>query len=240
MKQLLFPLMFLLAHALCAQNIQMHYDFRHSIDRHHHPRNFPSFSFEYFKNVDTVGTGSFLFKIQADLGGESSNVSQVFAQVSQSLRFWKPKIFLSLNFSGGLGVTSSSFGFHLANAYGAGISYPFQWRGAWLATNLQVRYNAFQKPSIDPQFTFYFGRGFANYRFLVSGSLVLWTENRDQGTSATESLSGKKFAFFGDPQVWVRVKGNFSAGTRINVFYHIFTTKNIIQLYPTIGTRYQF
>ncbi len=240
MKQLLFPLTLLITCSVLSQNIQLHYDFRHSIDPGHHPRNFPTFSFEYFKNIDTVGTGSFLFKIQADLGGESSNVSQVFTQVSQSLRFWRPKVFLSLNYSGGLGVTPSSFGFHIANAYGVGISYPFQWRGAWLASNLQVRYNAFEKASIDPQFTFYFGRGFFDWRILVSGSLVFWTENNNRGTADTESFSGKKFAFFGDPQVWVKVRGNFSIGTRINLAYHIFSERNVVKLYPTVGGRYQF
>lgn len=223
-----------------SQNIQLHYDFRHSLDPERHPKNFPSFTMEYLKNIDTLGTGSFLFKMQADLNGKNNNVGQVFTQVSQSLRFWKPKIYLSLSYSGGLGVTESSFGYHLSNAFGAGISYPFQWKGAWCAVNASYRYNAFDKPSYDPQLVLYFGKGFFNYKVFAGGSFTFWTENRNQGNEFTKDLSGKKFAFFGDPQVWIKVKGNLSVGTRVNVFYHLLTTRNIIQFYPTLGMKYQF
>ncbi len=223
-----------------SQNLQLHYDFRHSINPKLHTKNFPSLSFEYFKLIDTLGTGSFLLKVQADFSGKNANAGQVFVQASQSLRFWKPKIFLSLNYSGGLGVTSSAFGFYIPNSYGIGVSYPFQWKGAWLAANLLLRYNAFEKPSLDPQFTFYFGKGISNYRFFTAGSFVFWSQNRNQGDFGTQNLKGKKFAFFGDPQFWIKIKNGFSAGTRINVFYHLLTDGNEVQFYPTLGLKYQF
>ena len=222
------------------QNLQFHYDVRHTIDPKLNAKNFPTLSFEYFKQVDTLGTGSFLLKIQADLNGKRNNIGQVFTQVSQTLRFWKPKIFLSLNYSGGLGATSSSFGYYIANAYGLGISYPFQWRGAWLSANLQFRYSSFDKPSYDPQFTFYFGRGIHNYRFFAAGSFVFWTQNKNTGSTLTQNAKGKKFAFFGDPQFWINIKGGFSLGSRINVFYHVLSEDNRIQIYPTLGMKYQF
>jgi hypothetical protein len=223
-----------------SQNLQLHYDWRHTIDPKTNPANFPTFSFEYFRNVDTAGTGSFLLKLQADLKGRNNNMGQVFTQVSQSLRFWKPKIYLSLNYSGGLGLTPDSYGFYLTNSFGIGISYPFQWQGAWFAANLLFRYNAFDRPSYDPQFTFYFGKGFFNFRIFTSGSFVFWSENRNQGNENTKELSGKKFAFFGDPQVWIRIINGLSAGSRINVFYHLLTEDNRIQFYPTLGVKYQF
>ena len=177
MKSLVF-LIFLFASVPCSsQNLQLHYDFRHSLNPGLNTVNFPSLSFEYFKLIDTVGTGSFLLKVQTDFNGKNHNVGQVFTQVSQTLRFWKPKIFLCLDYSGGLGVTPSAFGFYIPNSYGIGISYPFQWNGAWLAANFLIRYNAFDKSSYDPQFTFYFGKGISNYRFFVSGSFVFWTQN---------------------------------------------------------------
>lgn len=240
MKYSVTGLLLLFTAAVSAQNFQLHYDFRHSIDPDLNDGNFPGFSFEYFKQIDTLGTGSFLIKLQADLKGKRSNPGQVFTQISQSLRFWRPKVYLSLSYSGGLGVTRESFGFYLNNAYGAGIAYPFQWKGAWLATNLLVRYNAFEKPSIDPQFTFYFGKGFLNYKIFTAGSFVFWTENRNQGNEVTKDQRGKKLAFFGDPQVWIKVKGDLSVGSRINIFYHLLTPDNVVQIYPTIGVKYQF
>ncbi|MEJ7644847.1 MAG: DUF5020 family protein [Chryseolinea sp.] len=224
----------------CAQNLQLHYDFRHSMDPAQNDRNFPSFSFEYFKQLDTIGTGSFLFKVQADMNGNRNNLGQVFTQLSQSLRFWKPKLYLTLNYSGGVGLGADYFGFYITNSYGLGISYPFQWKGAWLSANVVYRYNAFDKPSYDPQLTFYFGKGIRDYKIFVAGSFVFWTENRNQGNEYTQGMHGKKFAFFGDPQIWIKVRKGFSVGSRINVFYHLITDDDKVQLYPTIGTKYQF
>ena len=45
-----------------SQNLQLHYDVRHSIDNSSASSNYPSFSFEFFKEIDTAGTGSFLLK----------------------------------------------------------------------------------------------------------------------------------------------------------------------------------
>jgi hypothetical protein len=223
-----------------SQNLQLHYDFRHSVNPGLNHKNFPTFSFEYFKNVDTLGTGSFLLKLDASLSGTQNNVGQVFTQISQSLRFWKPKIYLSLTYSGGLGVTETSFGYYLSNAFGAGVSYPFQFKGAWMATSLCFRMNVFEKPSYDPQLTVYFGKGFFNYKIFAAGSFVFWTENRNRGNDLASSLTGKKFAFFGDPQIWFKVKNGFSAGSRINVYYHLLKEDNSILFYPTLGLKYQF
>ena len=240
MKLLFFLIFLTISLNGASQNVQLHYDFRHSIDPKLNSVNFPSLSFEYFKLIDTIGTGSFLLKLQADFNGSNDNQGQVFTQVSQTLRFWKPKIFLDLDYSGGLGLTNSGFGFYIPNSYGIGISYPFQWKGAWLAANLLVRYNAFKKASYDPQFTFYFGKGFSSYRFFISGSFVFWTQNKNQGDDATRDMQGKMFAFFGDPQIWVKVKNGFSIGSRINVLHHLITNGNEVQVYPTLGFKYQF
>lgn len=230
----------LLAHGAQAQNLQLHYDLRHTLQPALNKANFPSFSFEYFKNVDTLNHGSFLFKMQADLTGQHRNIGQLYAQLTQTLRFWQPKVFLALNYSGGLGVTPDGYGYYLASTLGAGLSYPFQWKGAWLAASVLYRYNAFAKPSYDPQVTFYMGRGFFNYKVLATGSFVGWTENRNQGNQYTADLRGKKFAFYGDPQVWLTVRKGFSVGTRLNIFYHLLRPNNTVQLYPTLGTKYQF
>lgn len=240
MKQLICIALVLSVAVADAQNLQIHYDFRHSIDPERNPTNFPGFSFEYFKQIDTLGSGSFLLKIQADLHGNKNNVGQVFTQLSQSIRFWKPRIYLSFNYSGGLGVTPSSYGFYLVNSFGAGIAYPFQWKGAWLSASVLYRYNAFDKPSYDPQLTFYFGKGFFNYTIFTAGSFVFWTQNKNQGTVFTQNLRGKKLAFFGDPQIWFKIKNGVSMGSRVNVFYHILSEDRRIQCYPTVGLKYQF
>ncbi len=240
MKFLLFPAFFLIMISGQSQNLQLHYDLRHTIDPNLNSMNFPTFTFEYFKNIDTISTGSFLLKLQADLNGRDNNLGQVYTQISQSLKFWKPKIYISLYYSGGLGVTPSLSGFYIANSLGLGLANPFQWKGAWISTSLSFRINFFDKCSYDPMATIYFGKGFFNYRIFSGGSFTFWTENRNQGNDYTKGLKGKKFSFFGDPQVWFKIKNGFSAGSRLNVYYHILITENQIQLYPTIGVKYQF
>ena len=42
--------------------------------------------------------------------------------------------------------------------------------------------------------------------------LPFWTENRNQGNDYTRDFKGKKFAFFGDPQLWIKIKNGFSVG----------------------------
>jgi hypothetical protein len=240
MKFLLFSALMILSISGLSQSLQLHYDTRHTIDPKLNANNFPTFSFEYFKNIDTISSGSFLIKLQVDLNGKNNSIGQAFTQVSQSLRFWKPKVYLSLYYSGGLGVTPELFGYSISNSFGIGASYPFVWKGAWVSTSLNFRYNAFDIPSYDPQLTFYFGKGFSDYKVFTSGSFVFWTQNRNQGNEYTKSLKGKKIAFFGDPQIWFRINNGFSAGSRINVYYHLLSEDNQVQLYPTIGAKYQF
>ncbi len=221
-----------------AQQLQLHYDLRHSLDPATTRWNFASLTYEYFKGNDS--TGSFLLKMQTDFSGEHNNVGQLFLQVSKNIRYWQPKVELALTYSGGLGVAPPSYGYYLTNSFGVGIAYPFQWRSAWFSTMVVYRFNAFVRPSHDVQFTFYFGKGFFNYRIWVAGSLVGWSENRNQGTDLTTGLTGKKVAFFGDPQCWVKIGKQVSVGSRINVYYHTLTTENRLQVYPTLALRNQF
>ncbi|GEM_PF-2985748 len=53
-------------------------------------------------------------------------------------------------------------------------------------------------------------------------------------------LMGKKFAFFSDTQIWHKVIGGFSVGSRINLLYNLVEGKNDLKVYPTVGTQYEF
>lgn len=240
MKNIFFSVFILLSFTGVAQNFQFHYDFRHSINPDLNSKNFPTINFEYFKNLDTIGTGSFLLKLQTDFNGTGNNVGQVFTQVLQTLKFWKPPVYIALNYTGGLGVTPDSYGYYISNSFGLGIAYPFKWKGAWFNTNLLFRYTTFDAPSCDPQFTFYYGKGFLNYRIFITGSFVLWTENRNRGDDYTKDLNGKKLVIIGDPQIWIKIIKGFSLGSRINVFYNLLDDNNQIKVYPTIGAKYDF
>ncbi|MDB5145212.1 MAG: hypothetical protein JWQ66_3925, partial [Mucilaginibacter sp.] len=135
MKYLLLFTLGILPFRLFAQNLQLHYDFRHTLDPAHNSMNFPTIYFEYFKSKDT--SGSFFIKTESDLNGMDHNIGKFFTQVSQSFKFWKPKIYAQLQYSGGMGIAEpGSYAYYITNAFSLGAVYPFQWKGAWFSTSL--------------------------------------------------------------------------------------------------------
>jgi hypothetical protein len=239
MKYFLIFVLDFLPSILCAQTLQLHYDLRHTIDPAHNPANFPTVYFEYFKSKDT--SGAFFIKSEADLNGASHNIGKFFTQVSQSFKFWHAGIYAQLQYSGGLGIAEpGSYPYYINNAFSLGAVYPFGWEGAWFSTSLSYTYNAFKKPSNDILYSLYWGKGFWNYRFEFSGDAELYTLNKNTGDGLTSGLSGKRVSFFSEPQIWFRIHRGFALGSKINMYYHVLTTENLLQIYPTIAARFKF
>ena len=231
----LLSLLLLIGPGLSAQDLQLHYDAR---------QHFPSLYFQYFKAQDSgkafIKPGSFLLKTQVDMSGPGNNIAKAYIQVSQSFRFWKPKIFLSLQYNGGLGVTEpKQYSYYINNAWSIGLEYPFRWKGAWLSAVLDYKYIPYARPSHDPFFTFYWWSGYLHYKLEFSGDFSVWTENKDHGDASTKGLQGKRLLFFGEPQCWWNFNKVMAAGTKINLFYHINTTADVFQVYPTVAVRFK-
>lgn len=223
-----------------AQSLQLHYDLRHTFDPGQNQKNFPTLYFQYFKTLDSgkafIKPGSFLLKMQADLTGEHTNIGKYYMQVSQEVRFWQPKVFLNIQYSGGLGVTEpKQYSYYIINAYAAGASYPFKIGSAYLSGVLNARYVAYSKPSTDAMYTLYFYKGLWNYKAELSGDFSMWTENRNHGDELTIGQHGKQFFFYAEPQFWYCLAKKLAVGTRINVYYHVLTNENNWQVYPTLG-----
>jgi hypothetical protein len=213
-----------------AQELQLNYDFRYSIDPDLNKRNFPTLFFKYFKS-DTAGRGSTLIQIQSMLNGRQANIGETFVQISQSLRFWKPEVFLALNYSGGLGTTDDSYGFHIENSYGIGVSKNFIYPRIWISTGLLYRADHRFRGN-NAQLNLFIGGGLFNFKLMYSGSLVFLTRDTVVGR--------KKVSFFGDPQLWYGIGHNYAVGTRINVYYHLLKEDNSVQIYPSLGIKKQF
>ncbi len=227
-----------------AQSLQLHYDFRHTLEPERNPRNYAMMNFEYFKTLDSgnlfIKPGAFLFKIQSDFNGVNNNIGNLYLQVSHSFRCWKPKIFLHLEYSGGLGIAEpGSFGYYLSNGISLGASHLVAWKGGFYNLALSYRYNAFQKPSHDIMFSFYWWKGIWNYKMELSGDIEIWTQNKNHGDPDLMTLTGKRIMLFGQPQVWVNLNKKFSLGSKINLYYHVLTDMNILQVYPTAAVKYK-
>lgn len=242
MKTLFSILLAVSSFMVHSQTIQLHYDIRHTVDPEKNAKNFPTLYFEYFKAQDSgkffVKPGSFLLKMQADFLGQKNNMGKFYMQVSQTFRCWMPKVFLNLQYSGGLGLTEPrQYSYYIPNTYSLGISYPFKWHNAYLASVLNYKYVPYDKGSHDLLFTLYWWQGLFDYKGEFSGDFSVWTENKNHGDDATRVLRGKRFSFFAEPQFWFRLTGDFSAGTKLNLFYHVNTTENCFQIYPTLAIR---
>ena len=243
MKRLLFLSLALMATTLLpAQELQLHYDLRHTLAPSRNPHNYPSLFFQFFKNQDSgktfVKPGSFLLQAKADFQGASHNISQAYIQISQSFRCWAPHIFLSLQYSGGLGVTDpKQYSYYINNAFSLGLSYPFQWKGAWLSAVLNYKYIPYAKSTHDPLFTLYWWSGYFHYKVEFAGDFSAWTENKDHGDAYTAGQQGKRFFFFAEPQLWYNINKTFSLGTKINMYYHINIPDDSFQAYPTAAVR---
>jgi len=239
MKFPILVVLLCLGYSVYAQNIQFHYDLRHTADPELNDVNFPTINFEYYKQVDSLGRYAFMLQFQSTLDGKHNYIGQYFTQISQSMRFWEPKISLYLTYSGGLGIAAGKYPYYIPNSYGIGTSWTISLKNTWIVPGLCFRVNAFDKPSYDPQLSLYFGKGFFNFKIFTSGSFTFWTENRNHGGENTTDLAGKKFAFVGNPQIWVRVKNKFSLGSKVNVYYNLMA-ENQVRLYPTIGSKFEF
>ncbi|OOQ62041.1 hypothetical protein BC343_03035 [Mucilaginibacter pedocola] len=231
-----------LANRANAQQLQLHYDVRHSLNPGRYSKNYPTLYFEYFKQPDSgrafVKPGSFLLKLQADMLGKNGNMGKYYMQVSQEVRFWKPKIYINLQYSGGLGITEPrQYSYYINNTFCIGLSYPFKLGNAFLSSVLNYRYTPYIKPSKDFLYTLYFYRGFLNYRAELAGSLSGWTENKNHGDDATAGLQGKRFSVFAKPQFWYRLSGGLYAGSKLNIYYHVNTPDNVVEAYPTIAMK---
>ncbi|AYL96270.1 DUF5020 family protein [Mucilaginibacter celer] len=227
-----------------AQNLQLHYDLRHTVDPGRNSKNFPSLYFEYFKSMKKPGDsalvkpGAFFLKVQTDLQGADNNIGKSFIQVSQSFKFWKPDVFLSVQYSGGLGVTEPKhYSYYITNAFSLGPAYGFAWAGVYFSTSLSYTYNALEKPSYDFMYSFYWGKGFFNYKLEFKGDFEVYTINRNQGDDFTRNLRGKRLSFFGEPQLWYNINNTVGVGARLNMFYHVVTTEDVFQNYPTIAVK---
>jgi hypothetical protein len=242
MKFLLPVFLLLSALRINAQSLQLHYDTRHTLDPKRNDKNFATLYFEYFKTPDTgklfIKPGSFLLKLQADMNGDKSNIGKYYMQVSQEVRFWKPKLFINLQYSGGLGVTNPrQYSYYILNTYSVGLSYPFKWGSAYLSSVLNYKYVPYTKPSHDFLYTFYFYKGLFNYKAEFAGDFSIWTENKNHGDDYTKALHGKRFYFFAEPQFWYNLNKTIALGTKLNTNYHVLTADNVLQLYPTVAVR---
>lgn len=225
-----------------AQSLQLHYELRHTVDPKNNLQNFPAVYFDYFKlQTDTssfIKPGSFLLTLESDMQGDKNNIGKAIVQVTQTFRLWRPKIFVGVQYSGGLGVTEpKQYSYYINNAVSIGPSVPFAWKGAYFNVFVYYTHNMLKKPSNDVMLSLYWWKGLFNYKMEFSGDFELYTVNKNTGEDFTRNLLGKTVSFFGQPQVWYNINKSFAFGSKQLLYYHVNIAKNVLQVYPTIAVR---
>ena len=244
MKLIFFLLALCATFTAASQSLELQYDPRHTWDRRHHPRNFASLYFEYFKTLDSgkgfIQPGSFLLKTQVDFAGLRGNINQFYGQISQTLKMGKGGLYLNLQYSGGLGVTEpKQYSYYLTNTYGCGVARPFHRGNAWFSAVLNLQYTANARPSLDPQYTLYWWKGLWKNEVECSGDFSAWTLNRNHGDALTSGSAGKAFYFFAEPHLRYNFSRSFSAGSTIYFYYHVLSPLNRLQVYPVATLRWK-
>lgn len=245
MKCLFFSVLLFTGLIVDAQNLQIHYDFRHTIDPKVNFQNFPTVYFEYYKMLDSgkafIKPAGFFFKTQADYNGLQHNISNNYFQASQEFKFGTSKILLALQYGGGLGVTDpKQYSYYIANTYSAGLSYHYNIGGTILSSVLFYRFVPYKISSHDAAYTMYAYKPLFNYKVEVLSDMTLWTENKNHGDDATVGLKCKRFFAYGEVQGFYNLNKLIGIGTKVNIFYHVLFPENKVNVYPVMALKIKF
>jgi hypothetical protein len=219
------------------------YDFRHATDPRDNPNDFPVVEFKAFI---PQSFGSFLMKEEIDLDGTNHNVSQVYSEVSQSVRlgqwaFQDRPLFVHLGYSGGLGLSGgATSGFYIQNAYIVGLEYPFELHKAFCNVYVALRDTNFARPYYGPMFAAYVGRKFLNDKLLLANSLEGWTTPVDQRPTSGQPQHATLTSWELESEAWYSIARNFSLGTYIRTTRNVYSASNRWMVYPSAGIRFSF
>lgn len=228
-KKFLFIVLMAACQFIAAQNLQLHYDFRHALHSKVAPENYITSTFEMFK-PDKWGS-TFMF-VDMDYDQTRGNIGLAYWEIARDFKIGKCPIMPHIEYNGGIGS-----GFSIPNAYLVGASYPFSCGKANFSTYIAYKYNAFAKVSNDIQWTGTWGIPLLDNKVTFSGFVDVWTENKDR--SGVES--GKKVILLTEPQIWYNINSKLSVGSEIEIsnnFYPYYENKAYIC--PTIAAKWEF
>lgn len=230
-----FLIIFLLTISVInSQNIQLHFDPRHTLNTDIFDRNYLTLTFE----IDKADKWGFTYGyVDLDLNQSKGNIGLTYLEISRDQKIGKLPFMAHIEYNGGVGKVQN-FGFSIPNAYLAGLSYMMKIKNVDINTYLTYKYHAFEKVSNDIQWTVRWNTSLCNNKLTISGFLDVWTENKYR-FKQVEEKNKKKIIFLSEPQIWYNVTDNLSIGTEIE------TSNNFIYdgecyVNPTIGLKWNF
>lgn len=238
-KILITFIIFFATGAIQAQNLQLHFDPRHSLyGSEVSSQNYLTATFEMFK-ADKWGS-TFMFA-DVDLNFNKKNIGLVYTEIAREFQLGDYLLLPHLEYNGGLGlVKGTNVGFSIPSSYLAGFGYPFQLGHFYMSTYVAYKLNAFQEVSNDAQWTVTWNAHLAGGKLSLGGFMDLWTEDKSftEGSDAT----GKKMVFLSEPQFWYNFTPQFSLGSEIELSYNFVNkfTESKFYAIPTLATKWIF
>ena len=224
LKVLFSTAFLLLLGSAYAQNLQLHYDSRHSFYGNGvADANYLTATFEMFK-PDKWGS-TFMF-VDFDFNAENTGISLVYAEIARDFKLGNCPVMPHIEYNGGLGL-----GFPIKSSYLAGAAYPFQLGDFFMSTYVAYKLNAFEKTSHDAQWTLTWNANFFNNKLSLTGFADLWTEDKD-------AKHNKKLIFLSEPQFWYNLTPQLSLGSEVELSYNFIADK--FYAIPTLATKWNF
>ncbi|MBN1950151.1 MAG: DUF5020 family protein [Bacteroidales bacterium] len=246
MKKNILLILAVLSLSASAQNIQLHYDFGKQEDGSKH--NFPVSTFELFK-PDSLGY-TFLF---ADFEFNSTDrprgASLGYFEIART--FYIPwfsetrglkNLMLHVEYNDGLVIYPDDgdvlplaiWGANLRSSWLGGLEY-----GAMLGNlslNAMLLYkNTRGSSAPDAQFTLVWFYPLFNYRVSLAGYVDIWSQ--DDFFSNTDN---KILALYAEPQIWFNFNEHLSLGSEFKVSKNFVFASERVEVFPTLGVKYEF
>lgn len=235
LTNLFIALMILSFASLNAQNLQLHYDFRHSLyGGELSTENYFTATYEMFKADENGST--FMF-IDYDFSYDQKNPGLIYGEISHDFKLKKCPIQPHIEYNGGLGsIKGTTTSFSIPNSFLAGASYPFQLGNVFMSTYVVYKLNAFKKVSHDAQWTVTWSTSLFNKKLTIDGFMDTWSENRDR--EGTKTVSGKKLIFLSEPQFWYDITPKISFGSETEISRNFHGKSNKWYFIPTIAGKW--
>lgn len=178
-----------LSQIICAQNIQLHYDFGSAIYNELDDRPKLTTTIEFFK-PDKWGS-TFFF---VDMDYADNEILSAYWEIARELSFWKEPFSIHVEYDGGLN--------YIKDSYLGGVTYTYNDKTFNKGFTLSALYKYIHSnPSPNSfQLTATWYINFCNCRYTFTGYADFWRERHTD-------INGKShlFSFMAEPQFWVNL-----------------------------------
>lgn len=218
MKKCISSILLIFPMILCAQNIQLHYDFGED-------REYFTTTIEMFK-PDEFGATFFFFDLDYNYPKGDKSASLSYFEIARYIKLPVNKFSATIQYNDGTALWGP-----LGPIWLGGVSYPIDLGFVTISTDILFR-KARNSEAPDGQLTLVWFKPFLNNKLHFKGFLDLW--NRDKFDE-----DGKDIVFLSEPQLWYNFGKHLAIGGEVELSKN-FLPSNDFEIKPTLGLKWNF